>query len=528
MNIPEFYEIVDQNDQTLARFEHLRALETLVGNVYPNKFTRSCVSGDEDSITAILKFQPIVEILKELDAVLCGLGMGERPPAEIKNSLNERLKEIGNVRIAGRMAVPPRVMGKAAFVHLSDGISRIQIYVRRDDVQGINNSNPEISVNGWELFAQLDHGDFIGVEGFLFVTNTGELSIHVEKLQFLAKAMLPMPDKMHGIADPEIRQRQRYADLIASSLQVEHEGLTTREVFETRAEAISSIRHFLEERGYIEVETPMLTPKATGAAAKPFKTHHKALDIDLYARIAPELYLKRLLVGGFEKVYELNRNFRNEGISYKHNPEFTMLEFYCAYMDVNGMMDFCEELIREVVNRVIGALTIHYEGNAIDFGKFERISMRNAVNEDNIKTDAELLESFENNIEAALIQPTFIIDFPKSISPLSKASPGNAAIAERFELFINGMEVANGFSELNDPKEQYERFVDQMKERERGDEEAMVLDEDYVRALSYGMPPAAGIGVGIDRLVMLLTNKHSIRDVILFPHMRPEKGQAAD
>ena len=531
MNIPEFNEIVDQNDQTLARFEHLRALGPLVGNVYPNKFTRSCVSGDEDSITAILKFQPIVEILKELDAVLRKLGMGERPPAEIKNSLNERLREIGNVRIAGRMAVPPRVMGKAAFVHLSDGISRIQIYVRRDDVQGIHNSNPEISVNGWELFAQLDHGDFIGVEGFLFVTNTGELSIHVETLQFLAKAMLPMPDKMHGIADPEIRQRQRYADLIASSLQVEHEGLTTREVFETRAKVISSLRRFLEDQGYIEVETPMLTPKATGAAAKPFKTHHNALDIDLYARIAPELYLKRLVVGGFEKVYELNRNFRNEGISFKHNPEFTMLEFYCAYMDVNGMMDFCEDMMKRSVEKATGSLKISYEENEINFGTFERISMHDAilrVKPQADVTDHSIIGLFEEFVENTLIQPTFIVNFPKSISPLSKADPSDPQVAERFELFINGMEVANGFSELNDPKEQYERFVDQMKERERGDEEAMVLDEDYIRALSYGMPPAAGIGVGIDRLVMLLTNKHSIRDVILFPHMRPEKGQAAD
>jgi lysyl-tRNA synthetase class 2 len=304
------------------------------------------------------------------------------------------------------------------------------------------------------------------------------------------------------------------------------------------------MRHFLEDHGYIEVETPMLTPKATGAVAKPFKTHHNALDIDLYARIAPELYLKRLVVGGFEKVYELNRNFRNEGISYKHNPEFTMLEFYCAYMDVEGMMDFCEEMIRESVMKATGGLKVNYEGKEIDFSKFERITMSDAVatggnasvNERapgvggtlpdgrvSALTDGELLESFENEVEPTLIQPTFIIDFPKSISPLSKASPENPNIAERFELFINGMEVANGFSELNDPQEQYERFLDQMNQREKGDDEAMVLDEDYIRALSYGMPPAAGIGIGIDRLVMLLTNKHSIRDVILFPHLRPER-----
>lgn len=528
MNIPEFNEIVEQNDQTRARSEHLQALELLVGNVYPNRFARSRISGREDTITAILQFQPVAGIIEKINTVIEKLNPGERPAAEVKDAFNQELRTFGNIRIAGRMAVPPRVMGKAAFVHLSDGISRIQIYVRRDDVHGVHNVNPDEAVNGWELFALLDHGDFIGVEGYLFVTNTGELSIHVEKLQFLAKAMLPMPDKMHGIADPEIRQRQRYADLIASSLQVEHEGLTTREVFEVRARTISSIRGFLENHGYIEVETPMLTPKATGAAAKPFKTHHNALDIDLYARIAPELYLKRLLVGGFEKVYELNRNFRNEGISYKHNPEFTMLEFYCAYMDVEGMMDFCEAIIQDSVQKATGNLTVNYEGNVIDFSKFKRITMGDAVNNlgsgsSTPSSDTQLLELFENQVESTLIQPTFIINFPKSISPLSKASPTNPQIAERFELFINGMEVANGFSELNDPKEQYDRFVDQMAARERGDEEAMVLDEDYIRALSYGMPPAAGIGIGIDRLVMLLTNKHSIRDVILFPHMRPEK-----
>ncbi len=275
----------------------------------------------------------------------------------------------------------------------------------------------------------------------------------------------------------------------------------------------------------------MLTPKATGAAARPFKTHHNALDIDLYARIAPELYLKRLVVGGFEKVYELNRNFRNEGISYKHNPEFTMLEFYCAYMDVEGMMDYCEELMRQSVQNATGGLTVEYEGSTIDFSSFERISMRDAIAKyaPGVEVrDNEVVTAFDTYVEPKLIQPTFIVDFPKSISPLSKASPENPAVAERFELFINKMEVANGFSELNDPKEQYDRFIDQMAERERGDEEAMVLDEDYIRALSYGMPPAAGIGIGIDRLVMLLTNKHSIRDVILFPHMRPERKSTTD
>jgi lysyl-tRNA synthetase, class II len=633
MSIPAFEEIIEQNDQTEARLEHLATMRELVGNVYPNKFARSDVSGVEDTITNILKYEPVVEIVNEIKSVIATLAERERPPAEIKEALNDRLKAFGNVRVAGRLTVPPRVMGKAGFVHLSDGISRLQIYVRRDDVKGVwNGSEPGTlvtgllhdepkrpvatasgsDVDGWEVFQLLDHGDFVGVEGYLFITNTGELSVHVEKLQFLAKAMLPMPDKMHGIADAEIRQRQRYYDLIGSSLRVEsqetgeeRQELTTREVFERRAKIISSMRRFLEDHEYVEVETPMLTPKATGAAAKPFKTHHSALDIDLYARIAPELYLKRLVVGGFEKVYELNRNFRNEGISYKHNPEFTMLEFYCAYMDVNGMMDFCEELMRQSVQKATGGLKVNYERHEIDFGTFRTLSMVEAVaeyvqrwlfvdyigeeittewlndplnlcrlyiysewwnsigyklhhklidegkSEDEIDSELagpfgqawknikeqyqeplsephrsrQLVVLFEDFVEPALLQPTFIIDFPKSISPLSKASPENPQIAERFELFINGMEVANGFSELNDPKEQYERFVDQMSERERGDEEAMILDEDYIRALSYGMPPAAGIGIGIDRLVMLLTNKHSIRDVILFPHMRPEKPE---
>ncbi|MBX3295375.1 MAG: lysine--tRNA ligase [Acidobacteria bacterium] len=660
MSITPFDEIIEQNDQTAARREHLEKLRELVGNPYPNKFGRSTLSGEEDTITRLLEYPPVAEINAEMYAILASLGEGERPPAEKKDALNKRLKALGNVRIAGRMAVPPRVMGKAAFVHLSDGISRLQVYVRKQDAVAISNDTGEpLDEEGkaWEVFGYLDHGDFIGVEGYLFITNTGELSVHVEKLQFLAKAMLPMPDKMHGIADPEIRQRQRYADLIASSLQIEHDGLTTREVFERRAKLISSIRHFLEDHGYIEVETPMLTPKATGAAAKPFKTHHNALDIDLYARIAPELYLKRLVVGGFEKVYELNRNFRNEGISYKHNPEFTMLEFYCAYMDVNGMMDFCEQLLINSITFSNGSLSVKltndpYADVVIDFSSFERISMREAVirfwqnkgqrigqgdldidwfddidklrrlvlwtalidnelrksgmqqmnvatilnydpklesgdndDEDDMgisiyidviskelgfwqatesindsfkaghETDFQRFETriqrvlrtvldnsmseelqlaritqflFEEVVERNLIQPTFIVDYPKSISPLSKASPQNPQVAERFELFINGMEVANGFSELNDPREQYDRFADQMKARESGDEEAMVLDEDYIRALSYGMPPAAGIGIGIDRLTMLLTNKHSIRDVILFPHMRPEKRVATE
>ncbi len=608
MNIPEFNEIIEPNDQTEARKANLEKIAALVGNVYPNKFVRSAITGAEDTITAI----------KSLDAVTSV--SGERPSPEEKEALNTKLKALGTVRIAGRLTTPPR----GNFVHLTDGISKLQIYCNKKGPLEFIRADGSTGDKGWELWQLVDHGDFIGVEGYLFVTNTGEVSVHVEKLQFLAKAMLPMPDKMHGIADPELRRRYRYADLIASSLQIEHDGLTTREVFERRAKLISGMRQYLDEHGYVEVETPMLTPKATGAAARPFETHHNALDIPLYARIAPELYLKRLLVGGFEKVYELNRNFRNEGLSQRHNPEFTMLEFYAAYMDVNGMMDFAEAMIQEAVKKANGgSLIVKYGENEIDFGKFESLSMKEAIirwfpkgvlvsdrdsgdfestwlnndvylkalkefsvtyygkqnyclaihpdpeketevipiyeskayenqgyfiqlstNDDGLlnsmwdvylrtysNQQVQLVEKeranaivqiFEYMIEAQLINPTFIIDYPKSISPLSKASPDDPQIAERFELFINGMEVANGFSELNDPREQYERFVDQMAQREGGDEEAMVLDEDYIRALSYGMPPAAGIGIGIDRLVMLLTNEHSIRDVILFPHMRPE------
>ena len=500
MSIP----FIEENDQTIARRQHLDALHELVGNVYPNKFERSRVvdPNREDTITAVVeKFH--------------------------NDETNDYLNSF-TVRLAGRIASPPRVMGKAAFVHLSDGVSRLQIYIRKSDVTGVRNEAEGGEVDGWALFQLLDHGDFIGVEGFLFVTKTGERSVHVQKLQFLSKALLPLPDKMHGIHDPEIRQRQRYADLIAGSLKLEEdEALTPREVFERRAAAVREMRRILEDHGYVEVETPMLTPLATGAAARPFKTHHNALDIDLYARIAPELYLKRLLVGGFEKVYELNRNFRNEGISSRHNPEFTMLEFYWAYADVNEMMDFCEDMLRAVVFKVLGHTHVQFGEHSLDFGQpFRRVGMQESlagfVDAEKI-TNENLVDLFEEHVEPTLVQPTFITDFPKPISPLSKASPANPHVAERFELYMVGMEIANGFSELNDPVEQYERFRDQVRQRERGDEEAMLMDEDYIRALSYGMPPAAGIGIGVDRLVMLLTNRSSIRDVILFPHLRPER-----
>jgi lysyl-tRNA synthetase class 2 len=575
MTIP----FIEENDQTLARRQHLSELRQLVGNVYPNKYERSRVTHSEEGEDTI------TSIVREFGKHAPQMAEGEKPSPEEIGRVNEELNKT-QVRLSGRIATPPRVMGKAAFVHLSDGVSRLQIYVRKADARAINNDTgatiDEPEDAGWRLFSLLDHGDFIGVAGYLFITRTGELSVHVHELQFLSKALLPMPDKMHGIADPEIRQRQRYADLIAGSLKIKTEEdadkdeLTTREVFERRSKVIREMRRFLDRHGYIEVETPMLTAKATGAAAKPFKTHHNALDIDLYARIAPELYLKRLLVGGFERVYELNRNFRNEGISTRHNPEFTMLEFYCAYMDVNGMMNFCEEMLKHTAGAVQEKMRFDFGGKEIDFAQpFARLKMKEAIvkyyptsiystldisegslddpervhaianriknwaaylettfsaeqksedeHPDESRTGNEIAFIFESIVEEQLIQPTFITDFPKPISPLSKASPADPTVAERFELYINGMECANGFSELNAPEEQYERFTEQMQQRERGDEEAMLLDEDYIRALSYGMPPAAGIGIGIDRLVMLLTNRHSIRDVILFPHLRPER-----
>lgn len=539
--LPE--DIVPDNDQTRARAEHLARIQELVGNAYPNKFARTTLTESvegEDTITSVAsafrKHEPEVQ-------------EGARPAPEQLEAANAELAAC-KVRVSGRLATPPRVMGKAAFVHLSDGKERLQIYVRKQEAVAVSNDSAqpvEEAESGWKLFELLDHGDFIGVEGKLFVTKTGELSVHVETIQFLSKALLPMPDKLHGINDPEIRQRQRYADLIASSLKVRtdeepdgsHQELSTREVFERRSKLITAMRRHLDDHGYIEVETPMLSPIASGAAARPFETFHKALGIPLYLRIAPELYLKRLLVGGFERVYELNRNFRNEGISTRHNPEFTMLEFYTAYKDVNWMMDFCEEMLRQTTVAAMGGMTANFEETEIDFGReFRRLTMREAIAEygpeevDNLGGDelaaGRVVELFEEFAESNLIQPTFITDFPKAVSPLSKASPDDPAVAERFELYIMGMEVANGFSELNDPAEQLERFEEQARQREGGDEEAMQTDLDYVRALSYGMPPAAGIGIGIDRLTMLLTNRRSIRDVILFPHMRPRAAHAED
>src|SRR5688500_13601645 len=370
MSIP----FVEENDQTQERREQPEEIRKLVGNVYPNEVDRSefVETGREDTITAL------VEKVREYEPKAAA---GGRPAPEEIELANRQLNVI-TVRVAGRIASPPRVMGKAAFVHLSDGVQRFQLYVRQADIVGVSNLSAGEKVDGWKLFSLLDHGDFIGVEGYLFITKTGELSIHVQKLQFLTKALVPLPDKMHGVHDPEIRQRQRYVDLIAGSLKIEHEDgeLTPREVFERRSAIIREMRRILDDHGYVEVETPMLTPLATGAAARPFKTHHNTLDIDLYARIAPELYLKRLLVGGFEKVYELNRNFCNEGICSRHNLEFTMLEFYWAYADVNAMMDFCEVMLRAVVFKVLGHTHARFGEHSIDFGApFRRVGMKESL-----------------------------------------------------------------------------------------------------------------------------------------------------
>ncbi len=413
----------------------------------------------------------------------------------------EQLEPRAVVRIAGRIATK-RPMGKAGFAHLQQGGRQLQIYVRKDAV----------GEKDFALFELVELGDIIGVEGYLFRTRTGELSVHAERLHFMAKTLFSMPEKWHGLEDIEVRYRQRYLDLIANP--------DVRKVFVTRSKIVASLRRQLESRGYLEVETPMLQPIYGGAAARPFVTHHNTLDIDLYLRIAPELYLKRLVVGGLERVYEINRNFRNEGISTQHNPEFTMLEFYQAYTDYLGMMDLSEELLRQAAIDATGSTVVEYEGEKIDFGQFRRLTMREAAGAPDLKGHA-LVEKFERDIESTLIQPTIIYDYPVEVSPLSKNKPGDPDFVERFEIYVAGMEIGNAFTELNDPQEQRRRFEMQLAMREKGDEEAHQMDEDYVRALSYGMPPAGGEGIGIDRLTMILTNSRSIRDVILFPLLRP-------
>jgi lysyl-tRNA synthetase class 2 len=500
------------------------------------------------------------------------------------------------VAVAGRiMAI--RAQGKAGFATLQQGGQRLQIYVRLDAV----------GEQGFALYKLLDLGDHIGVSGYLFRTRTGELTVHVERLTFLAKAMLALPEKFHGLADVELRYRQRYVDLFSN--------LEAREVFVKRAKVLRAMRRFFDERGYLEVETPMMQQIAGGAAARPFKTHHNALDMDLFLRIAPELYLKRLVVGGLDRVYEINRNFRNEGVSTQHNPEFTMLEFYQAYANYQDMMQLTEELVGFVAQEVNGTTILPSgekdengnsiprldpQGNPIDFAKWTRLTMREAIREywpeeagakpalsafvsasvlqarlhagtSSLGTairDKEMLiklgdESlserlaqlktilgainavyydsmkgtplgksiynlFEAVAEPFLVQPTIIYDYPTNVSPLSKAKPDDPENVERFEFFAGGFELGNAFSELNDPVEQHKRFEQQLTERQHGDDEAHQMDEDYVRALAYGLPPTGGEGIGVDRLTMLLTGSKSIRDVILFPLMRPEKQLPVD
>jgi lysyl-tRNA synthetase class 2 len=474
------------------------------------------------------------------------------------------------VAVAGRiMAI--RAQGKAGFATLQQGGERLQIYVRLDAV----------GEQGFALYKLLDLGDHIGVSGYLFRTRTGELTIHVERLTFLSKAMLALPEKFHGLADVELRYRQRYVDLFSN--------MESRAVFVKRAKTLKAIRRFFDEREYLEVETPMMQQVAGGAAARPFRTHHNALDLDLFLRIAPELYLKRLVVGGLDRVYEINRNFRNEGVSTQHNPEFTMLEFYQAYANYHDLMQITEDLVAFVAQEVNGTTVTEFNGHTIDLGKWERLTMREAIQsfwpeeagpkpaatafeaatvlQARLHAAVSSLESatcettrlaperiaglktihaaisavyydsmkgapigksiynlFEAVVEPFLIQPTIIYDYPVEVSPLSKAKPDDPAHVERFEFFAGGFELGNAFSELNDPVEQEKRFRQQLAERDRGDDEAHQMDEDYVRALAYGLPPTGGEGLGVDRLVMLLTGSRSIRDVILFPLMRKEQG----
>jgi lysyl-tRNA synthetase class 2 len=508
----------ESQDLALQRKKKLRAIADLGFEVYPRKVELS---------------HTISQILAEYSG----------------KTTQELAAQRVTVRVAGRvMSLRPH--GKAAFAHLAGGGERLQIYVRLDAV----------GERDWELFKLLDLGDLISADGYLFRTRTGELTVHADHLHFLSKALLPLPEKWHGLTDVEARYRQRYVDLMVNA--------GVRDVFEKRSRMILALREFLNGEGFLEVETPMMQPLAGGAMARPFVTHHNTLDLDLYLRIAPELYLKRLLVGGFDRVYEINRNFRNEGISTQHNPEFTMLEFYQAYADYNDMVALTERLLRYVAQAVLGKLEFEFAGQQISLAKFERYTMKEAVIKfwpeaatprptlEDLRepkailkwleaynawaaqsaTDAEgvslpagtapgvaLQALFEAVAESRLIQPTFILDFPLEVSPLSKQKPDDPNYVERFELYIAGMEIANAFSELNDPAEQRDRFEYQQMLREKGDLTAHAIDEDYIRALSYGMPPAGGEGIGVDRLAMLFTNSRSIRDVILFPLLRPEK-----
>jgi lysyl-tRNA synthetase, class II len=491
---------VDTNQIIEERKAKLKALRG-EGNAFPNDFRRTHLAAD---------------LHRDYDA-----------------KSNEELEpEAAKVAVAGRMMLK-RVMGKASFATLQDMSGRIQLYVAND----FTGETAHAAFKHWDL------GDILGAEGTLFKTRTGELTIKVSTVRLLSKSLRPLPEKFHGLADQEQKYRQRYLDLITNP--------ESQRVFKARSGIIQAIREFFVERGYLEVETPMMQPIPGGAAARPFVTHHNALDMELYLRIAPELYLKRLVVGGIEKVFEINRNFRNEGMSTRHNPEFTMLEFYEAYQDYHYLMDLTEELLRGLAQKVTGGTTLTYQGETIDLGKpFDRLTMAEAVAKYNpryslqdlskIDTLRGALENFkvevfptdglgllqlklfEQTTEEKLIQPTFIVAHPTDVSPLARSNDTNPAVTDRFELFITGRELANGFSELNDPEDQAARFLQQVQAKEAGDEEAMFYDADYVRALEYGLPPTAGEGIGIDRLVMLFTDSASIRDVILFPQMRPE------
>jgi len=438
-----------------------------------------------------------------------------------------------HVRIAGRL-MSRRVMGKASFAHIQDMSGSMQLFIRKDDV----------SEESYTEFKKFDLGDIVGAVGWVFITRTCELSVHVDELCLLTKSLRPLPEKFHGLTDQETRYRQRYLDLITNE--------NTRRVFSIRSKTVNFIRNYLDNCGYMEVETPMMHPVPGGATARPFKTHHNALDMDFYLRIAPELYLKRLVVGGMEKVYEINRSFRNEGLSTRHNPEFSMLEFYQAYADYNDLMDLTEDMLRKLVTHLFDDTVISYQGEAYDMSQpFQRLTVFDSIlhfNQELVATDIDTLESirvtakkldvhieqgfglgkiqieiFEKTVEQRLQGPVFITEYPKEVSPLARCNNENPFLTDRFELFIGGRELANGFSELNDPDDQAERFKKQAKEKDSGDQEAMHYDADYITALEYGMPPTAGEGVGIDRLVMLLTDSASIREVILFPHMRTKE-----
>ncbi|PQQ26186.1 lysine--tRNA ligase [Photorhabdus hindustanensis] len=455
--------------------------------------------------------------------------------AKYDDKTQEELEALNiEVTVGGRM-MTRRIMGKASFVTLQDMGGRIQLYVARDDLpEGIYN----------EQFKKWDLGDILGARGKLFKTKTGELSVHCTELRLLTKALRPLPDKFHGLADQETRYRQRYLDLIANE--------ESRKTFQIRSQVLSALRSFMVSKGFMEVETPMMQVIPGGASARPFITHHNALDIDMYLRIAPELYLKRLVVGGFERVFEINRNFRNEGVSPRHNPEFTMMELYMAYADYKDLIVLIEELFRTLTQNILGNTLVKYGEQEFDFGKpFAQMTMKEAIckyrpetkmadldDMDKAVAIAESLgievekgwglgrvqcEIFEETAESHLIQPTFITEYPAEVSPLARRNDANPFITDRFEFFIGGREIGNGFSELNDAEDQAERFAEQVRQKDEGDDEAMFYDEDYVTALEHGMPPTAGLGIGIDRMIMLLTNSHTIRDVILFPAMRPQK-----